>query len=1006
MSAIRYAVVMCLLMGAHGSSLRSSLRVSAAHDHVVKHVHDHSGGADAKYKVHIKSAAFQANIDNVLSETNNRYKELTALAHKGAKLMSVDEAIKNVQLPDEVSQLVAEDQQKEQEQAEEQKVEQKKVDANDMGLDPAAIDRAVLKLNDMIMKAYMKLDEKHIECWEFKERNRGTFNQVVTDLSRIGGSISDLERIQLKSTATIAEIDETTQKTEEEMAAEQKVFDNQWGIDSADLKIKVADLEVAEFMLGVTKCKGEWPGQFIQTDGKAEVTTFSVKTCSDGEIEFSDSRLQNSTKQLSPQGLKMLEAAYHRAPLDDGGVDAADAIAEAAGATINDDYDDGDGPVYRPHARAHHAALLAQPKDKGGKGKGMGEGLKMAPLTAAPKTVPPAKSPPKKKQQGKCASAKPDCAVLHDVFASLWGEMKDLVEAKQEKMDHDMAVWKKTEANFNSQLSMMALQMGQTQAILAEATSSKATETDEQTKKVLEKQALQKEYDEYMAECRARKRYIFWTEVCGVIKVRGEVLKQGSDEQKEAPATDCEVSSWVPGQCSSPCDPQMKGGTQTLTREVITANTKYGHACPALAWQRKCNEIKCPVDCKVGKWSGWSKCTKECGGGVQSRNRHLLVKPKDGGRACDSIQESQPCNSFSCDRDCVLNKWTKHTPCTKACGGGFQEKFRHIKRPARANGFCPSKNSGNRYHKQKCNQQACVGDEVCVAEMDLVIAIDCSGSLSEKGFNILRNFAKSIITRMKEKAYGLEAVKVAIIQFGNGELDDKTKVVSDAIVVSGLSEDFAKTKEQMDGMVWKKGFTNMAQAFLKANQLITRSARKSAAGTVLMITDGKPSFSFQTDKAVKEAKGRSRIVIVQVKQFAAQDTVEKMKSYASKPWQTNYLLIPGKASLKADYGKWADKCLVSTCPRAESPSAIAALARRSGFQKIFEGAVCAQTSDTEVIDAASAAECYADSAGYSGVKAFAYSAAAKCLLYKKECKEDMLEPNATYDVYSPFTASK
>merc|ERR1719502_1382793 len=143
----------------------------------------------------------------------------------------------------------------------------------------------------------------------------------------------------------------------------------------------------------------------------------------------------------------------------------------------------------------------------------MGEGLKMAPLTAAPKTVPPAKKPPAKKQQGKCASAKPDCAVLHDVFASLWGEMKDLVEAKQEKMDHDMAVWKKTEANFNSQLSMMALQMGQTQAILAEATSSKATETDEQTKKVLEKQALQKEYDEYMAECRHRKEYIFWTEI-------------------------------------------------------------------------------------------------------------------------------------------------------------------------------------------------------------------------------------------------------------------------------------------------------------------------------------------------------------------------------------------------------------------------------------------------------------------------------------------------------------
>merc|ERR1719409_658754 len=104
--------------------------------------------------------------------------------------------------------------------------------------------------------------------------------------------------------------------------------------------------------------------------------------------------------------------------------------------------------------------------------------------------------------------------------------------------------------------------------------------------------------------------------------------------------------------------------------------------------------------------------------------------------------------------------------------------------------------------------------------MDLVIALDYSGSLSEKGFAILKNFAKSVITRLREKAYGHEAVNVAVVQFGNGELDDKTKVVADAIVVSPLSGDFADVKAKMDGMTWKKDFTNMAQAFLKANQVI------------------------------------------------------------------------------------------------------------------------------------------------------------------------------------------
>eukprot|EP00747_Dinoflagellata_sp_TGD_P133924 gnl/TRDRNA2_/TRDRNA2_175267_c2_seq29.p1 gnl/TRDRNA2_/TRDRNA2_175267_c2~~gnl/TRDRNA2_/TRDRNA2_175267_c2_seq29.p1 ORF type:complete len:646 (-),score=175.60 gnl/TRDRNA2_/TRDRNA2_175267_c2_seq29:60-1721(-) len=553
----------------------------------------------------------------------------------------------------------------------------------------------------------------------------------------------------------------------------------------------------------------------------------------------------------------------------------------------------------------------------------------------------------------------------------------------------------------------MALQMGQTQTILAEATSSKATETDEQTQKVLEKQALSKEYRKVMAECRQRKRYILWTEVCGVIKVRGEVLKEGSAEQKEASATDCEVGNWIPGECSSPCDPDMKGGMQTLTREVITINTKYGHPCPSLSWQKKCNEFKCPVDCVVSSWSGWSKCTKECGGGVESRNRKLIVKPKDGGQSCDSLQESEACNSFSCDRDCTLKKWTKLTPCSKACDEGFQEKFRHIKRPVRANGFCFGKMSKERYHKAKCNTQQCIGDEMCIAELDLIIGVDASGSISEKGFKIMKTFAKSLLGRFRDAAYGHEAVKVAVVQFGNGELDDKTKVVSDAIVVSPLSSDFKEVKSKIDDTKWKRGFTNMAQAFLKANEIVTRSPRKSAAGTLLLITDGKPSFKFQTDKAVKSFKGRGKVVIVQVKQFASEDTVKLMKHYASQPWQSNYVNIPGKLALKSGLGRYSDKVLVSGCPRAESPMAVQAANIENGYEKKFEGLICPQKEDTPVIDAESPMACFAEAQNYDKLKGFAFDRVGlKCLVYEKACASKKLQPNATFDYYAPVAPPK
>merc|ERR1719482_1236324 len=146
-----------------------------------------------------------------------------------------------------------------------------------------------------------------------------------------------------------------------------------------------------------------------------------------------------------------------------------------------------------------------------------------------------------------------------------------------------------------------------------------------------------------------------------------------------------------------------------------------------------------------------------------------------------------------------------------------------------------------------------------------------------------------LLARFKTSAYGNSAVSVAVIQFGNGKLDDVSKVVSDAATISPLSTDLKEVKESIKGMHWSKGFTNMAQAFMKASAILQRSPRKKAAGTFLMITDGKPSFIFQTDKAVKSYKGRGRVVIVQVKQYAAKETQNLMKKYASKPWQTNYV---------------------------------------------------------------------------------------------------------------------
>merc|ERR1719223_1163669 len=50
----------------------------------------------------------------------------------------------------------------------------------------------------------------------------------------------------------------------------------------------------------------------------------------------------------------------------------------------------------------------------------------------------------------------------------------------------------------------------------------------------------------------------------------------------------------------------------------------------------------------------------------------------------------------------------------------------------------------------------------------------------------------------------------------------------------------------------KKGFTNMAQAFALAEVMYTGAGRKGAQSAIMVITDGKPSFQFQTNELVRQ----------------------------------------------------------------------------------------------------------------------------------------------------------
>ena len=96
----------------------------------------------------------------------------------------------------------------------------------------------------------------------------------------------------------------------------------------------------------------------------------------------------------------------------------------------------------------------------------------------------------------------------------------------------------------------------------------------------------------------------------------------------------------------------------------------------------------------------------------------------------------------------------------------------------------------------------------------------------------------------------------------------------------------------------KKGFTNMAQAFALAETMYTSAGRKGSQCTLLVITDGKPSFQFQTNELVtqRDNKGVQRFFIVVSED---EKSFDLMKTWASVLRKTNLLQVPGLAPLDA-----------------------------------------------------------------------------------------------------------
>ena len=92
-----------------------------------------------------------------------------------------------------------------------------------------------------------------------------------------------------------------------------------------------------------------------------------------------------------------------------------------------------------------------------------------------------------------------------------------------------------------------------------------------------------------------------------------------------------------------------------------------------------CTITNCaPVDCVLGAPTGWTACSKPCGGGTKTREWTIVTQPLNGGSTCESVlpqgetsepingntlTSSQPCNTDACDVPCTYSAYI-YGPCT------------------------------------------------------------------------------------------------------------------------------------------------------------------------------------------------------------------------------------------------------------------------------------------------------------------------------------------------------
>jgi len=733
----------------------------------------------------------------------------------------------------------------------------------------AAVDGARDLLNDMIFQSSEKYDKEIIDCTE-------AYADKCAAMEECRGKIAASNFIAASSRASILDSQKTINRAQVDiptgklnLKTHQLKCKAQLSRMNTRLKILQGDIAVLTSILKMTDCDT----QFVQME-KLALLHCQDPCTKKSFVSFNEDSLKQKVSQLQTS---LSQGLMHDTFKDlFQGIVGLDSVAFLQ-------LDEHQSPIF-------NKTNFSNPP------------LPRTAVPGDPCTSKAAGAPTyEHKRKAKCTIRKsPQCYKLQERFLLIQAGVKDERDNLLSEIESTKEACDETAKTLQSQIQDDTNMLADAQTQLAESMTKEANAAENARQTARLNAQLNTALKTKMHSC--NKHYIqFETELCALKKIRGELYKM---KGRTVFFQDCIVAKWDPESCTKVCG----GGEQKLTRNIMT-HPNGGAKCLNLAAVKQCNMQPCPVDCKLATWAGWSKCSAECGGGVQQRLREVKVAMKFGGKPCDSASEARACNNQACEKDCALSSWTKWSQCSKDCDGGTQKRQKMVSQQAEGAGKCSGRWSRERLQYKQCNMRRCplkAGADtlMCNDKVDVVMLLDGSGSLGQTGWNAEIKAAQKFIDAFS--GAGAQAEISVVLYSGPRTWGGVRKCFSKSSAkvdmaatckissVSHFTNDTQSVRQKIAGLTWPKGSTLTSLALLTAHAELALG-RKDARSIVVAITDGRPLSYRATGLASRFIRKSARLIWVPVTRYAP---LRYIKRWATRRWQENVVQVKTFADLE------------------------------------------------------------------------------------------------------------